>query len=91
MQIRQAGVGDGVSVRDLHFSAFPEMERKAVAALAMNLLAERTTPETFALVAETDDTLVGHISFSPVARVNTNGFLGYILAPLAGESKRGRS
>lgn len=83
MQIRQAGLRDCDSVRDLYLFTFPEIEREAVAALAINLLTARTTPETFALVAETDDILIGHIAFSPVTRIDTDKFLGYILAPLA--------
>jgi predicted N-acetyltransferase YhbS len=52
-------------VRRLYLSAFSDVEREAVAGLAVNLLAETTTPATFALVAETDDNLVGHVGFSP--------------------------
>ncbi len=54
-----------------------------MAGLAVNLLAEKTTPETFALVAEVDEIVVGHISLSPVFCIDTDKFQGYILAPLA--------
>jgi putative acetyltransferase len=83
MVIRQAQLEDRDRLLDLYVSAFSDAERDAVAGLAVNLLAEETTPETFALVAEVDDRLVGHVGFSPVAHTNTDTFVGYILAPLA--------
>ncbi|MEA5465979.1 GNAT family N-acetyltransferase [Leptothoe sp. PORK10 BA2] len=83
MHIRLASLLDRDSIRCLHLSAFPEEEREAVAALAVNLLAEKTTPETFAFVAETDHIVMGHIAFSPVSDINTDKFQGYLLAPLA--------
>lgn len=83
MQARQAQLQDRDRVRDLYLSTFPDDERESVAALAINLLTEKTTPETYALVVETDDTLVGHVSFSPVTCIETNNNLCYILAPLA--------
>jgi len=83
MHIRLASPRDRDSVRSLHLSAFAEEERQEVATLAVNLLAEKTIPETFALVAEADNIVVGHIAFSPVSRVSTDNYQGYILAPLA--------
>lgn len=83
MRIRQAQLKDRDRVRRLYLSAFSEVEREAVAGLAVNLLAENTNPTTFALVAETDDNLVGHVGFSPVVHTNADNFVGYILAPLA--------
>ena len=83
MHIRPASLLDRDGVTSLHLAAFPEEEREAVAALAVNLLAEETNPETFALVAEADDIVVGHIAFSPVSQTNTDKYQGYILAPLA--------
>lgn len=83
MYIRPASLLDRDSVNGLYLSAFPKEEREAVAALAVNLLAEKSIPETFALVAEVDDLVVGHISFSPVSRIDTDKFQGYLMAPLA--------
>ena len=83
LQIRQAGIRDCVAVQDLYLLAFPEEEREAVAALAVNLLADTSTPDTFALVAEADEAVVGQICFSPVGSSNADSLLGYLLAPLA--------
>lgn len=83
MRIRQAQLEDRDRVRRLYLSAFSEVEREAVAGLAVNLLAETTTPATFALVAETDDNLVGHVGFSPLSGTKTDDPVGYLLAPLA--------
>ncbi|MBE9029831.1 N-acetyltransferase [filamentous cyanobacterium LEGE 11480] len=83
IQTRQAQLHDRDRVRDIHLAAFPDAERKAVAELAVNLLAEQKTTETFALVAEADGNLIGHVVFSPVMCVDTGNDLGYILAPLA--------
>lgn len=83
MHIRTASRKDQDSIRCLHLSAFSEEEREEVATLAVNMLAEKTNPETFSLVAEANDIVVGHISFSPVSRINSDKFQGYILAPLA--------
>lgn len=83
MHIRTATNLDLDSIRDLYLSAFPEDEREIVSNLAINLLAEETSPQTFSLVAEKDHTVVGHISFSPIPLKNDDDFLGYILAPLA--------
>ena len=51
--------------------------------LAINLLSEKSTPPIISLVAEIEGTVVGHVTFSPVAVENNKNFLGYILAPLA--------
>jgi len=83
MHIRTATNKDLDNIRDLHLSAFPEDEREVVANLAINLLAEETSPQTFALVAENDRIVVGHIAISPVSLKNNDDFQGYILAPLA--------
>lgn len=83
MQIRRAQLGDRDRVRQLYVAAFSGVEREAVAGLAINLLAETTTPATLSLVAETKNDLVGHVGFSPVACSRTGHGVGYILAPLA--------
>jgi len=81
-QIREAKSLDREDIRKVHLSAFPEEEREPVAALAVDLLDETTTPETFALVAEVDGELVGHIGFSPCTIEGDGNWSGYILAPL---------
>jgi putative acetyltransferase len=80
--IREATKLDRESIREVHSCAFSEDEKRIVAALAVNLLGEETTPETIALVAEIDGEVVGHIAFSPVTVDNNEKWKGYILAPL---------
>jgi len=80
--IRFATDRDSRGISEVHSTAFPGPEGQVVASLAIKLLNEKTTPETFSLVAELDGTVVGHIAFSPVT-IDANGnWTGYILAPL---------
>jgi len=82
VSIRIATSQDRDDVRDVHLCAFPEGEREIVSKLAINLLSERTTPQTISLVAETEGAVVGHVAFSPVIIDNNENLQGYILAPL---------
>ena len=82
IKIREAQQIDLESIREVCLQAFPEGEQQLVAALAVNLLDEETEPETFALVADVDGGVVGHVAFSPVA-IGRPNWTGYILAPLA--------
>ena len=82
MSIRIATSLDRDAVRDVYLCAFPEGEREIVSKLAINLLSERTTPQTISLVAETKGAVVGHVAFSPVTIDNNEKLQGYILAPL---------
>jgi putative acetyltransferase len=82
MNIRMATNQDRDDVQRVHLCAFLEGEREIVSKLAINLLSEKTTPQTISLVAETDGAIVGHIAFSPVIIDNNEIFQGYILAPL---------
>jgi putative acetyltransferase len=83
MHIRTAINSDLDGIREVHLCAFPEGEREIVSKLAIDLLAENTTPQTISLVAETDNPVVGHVAFSPVKFDNNDKLQGYILAPLA--------
>jgi putative acetyltransferase len=82
MNIRIATNQDRDDVQRVHLCAFPEGEREIVSKLAIDLLSEKTTPQTISLVAETDGAIVGHIAFSPVTIDNNENFRGSILAPL---------
>lgn len=82
VSIRAATCTDLDDVRDVHLCAFPEDERHIISALAVNLLSERTIPETISLVAETEGTVAGHAAFSPVKIGHNENLQGYILAPL---------
>ena len=85
MHIRIATSLDCDAIREVHLRAFPKEESEIISKLAIDLLLEETTPQTFSLVAETGGTVVGHVAFSPVAIENSNNknVQGYILAPLA--------
>lgn len=83
MHIRIATSLDRDDIFTIYLSAFPENEKDIVSKLAVDLLVESTIPQTISLVAETDNAVVGHISFSPVKIDNNDNLQGYILAPLA--------
>ena len=82
-QIRPALPDDRDAIEAVYLAAFPAEEGETVAALAVELLEARTDPDSFALVAESDDGLVGHIAFSPVVLEGDDRFRGVLLAPLA--------
>ncbi len=81
-RIREATRLDLESIREVHSRAFAEGERQIVSTLAVNLLSNETSPETIALIAERNGTVVGHIAFSPVTIDGNEAWTGYILAPL---------
>ena len=83
MRIRAATSLDRDAIRGIYMAAFPEGERETVAELAVSLLSESTVPETLSLVTETEERVVGHVSFSPVTIGLCGKRHGYILAPLA--------
>ncbi|MGB5324912.1 MAG: N-acetyltransferase [Pseudomonadales bacterium] len=74
---------DSDNICQLYSRTFPDSESESVAMLASNLLHEITCPETFALVAEQDNAVAGHIAFSPVTVERNESLRCYILAPLA--------
>ena len=82
MNIRIATNQDRDDIKRVHLRAFAEGESEIVSKLAIDLLCEKTTPQTISLVAEIDGAIVGHIAFSPVTIDNNENFQGYILAPL---------
>ena len=82
MLIRLATSLDRDDIRSVHWSAFAEDEREIVSELAVNLLAEESTPQTISLVAEAEGIVVGHVAFSPVTIDSNENVQGYILAPL---------
>ena len=83
ISIREAASDDLADIQAIYSSAFDDDEKNQVARLAANLLNEEIHPETFALVAEQADQLVGHVGLSPVMFDSINSLSGYILAPLA--------
>lgn len=82
MNIRIAAKQDRDDIQQVHLCAFPEGEREVVAKFAIDLLIEKTTPQTISLVAEIDGLIVGHIAFSPVRIDGNEEFQGFLLGPL---------
>jgi putative acetyltransferase len=82
MRIRIATSLDRDDIHNVHLCAFPESERDIVSKLAINLLFEKTIPQTISLVAETEGSVIGHVAFSPVTIDDNENLQGYILAPL---------
>ena len=78
--IREATASDQSAIRGLYLAAFQASEREEVAALAQTLLADATSH--LHLLAEEDQTAIGHVSFSPVYSQSTGDLLGSLLAPL---------
>jgi putative acetyltransferase len=83
MNIRLATNQDRDDIKRVYSSAFPDGESGIVAKIAIDLLSENQTPQTISLVAEIDDSVVGHVAFSPVGIGDDGHCLAYILAPLA--------
>ena len=82
MHIRLATNLDRDDIVKAYLRTFHEDEKDIVSQLAIDLLFENTTPKTISLVAKTNNSIVGHVAFSPVKIDNDGNFLGYILAPL---------
>jgi putative acetyltransferase len=74
---------DHNDIKKIYLVAFPKGENEIVSKLAIDLLCENSTPQTISLIAETHDSVVGHVAFSPVVITNNENCLAYILAPLA--------
>ena len=87
--LRKANQDDTPAIKEIYTSAFPENESDSVTNVAISLLEdcnncdENPSKVCHSLVALRKDTVVGHISFSPVADAHDKDFRGYILAPLA--------
>ncbi|MEN8445795.1 MAG: N-acetyltransferase [Cyanobacteria bacterium J06555_13] len=82
MNIRAATLLDRDAIHRVHWAAFAEDERSLVAQLAVDLLAEETSPKIISLVAELENSIVGHVAFSPVRLDSNDNFRGFILGPL---------
>lgn len=83
MNIRIATNQDCNDIKRIYSSAFLKGENEIVAKLAIDLLSENTTPHTHSLIAEIDNSVVGHVAFSSVGIDNNRHCQAYILAPLA--------
>lgn len=83
MIIRIASKKDSEDIQDIYLSAFTGNENEIVAGLAINLLSEETNPPIISLLAEYDQQVVGHVSYSPVTADDNESWQAYILAPIA--------
>lgn len=83
MNIRMATNLDRDEIKRVYPSAVPEGENAIVAKLAIDLLSENATLQSISLIAETDDSVVGHLVFSPVEIYKNEICRAYTLAPLA--------
>ena len=81
MKIRKATRNDADAIRSVHLAAFPEVERNLISDVAVKMLSEEASPPVLSLVAEVDDTIIGHIAFSPVTSSDTKEHLGYFSHP----------
>ncbi len=83
MKIRSATIADSEAIKALYINAFPDEESALVSKLAIELLGEVSAFNIINLVALSQNTIVGHIAYSPVTIENDNEPSAYILAPLA--------
>lgn len=83
MAISLTTAQDRSAIEHVYLAAFPDEDGATVAQLALDLLAEQTLPDTLSWVAKEDDTVIGHVAFSPVSVQGHPQCQGYILAPLA--------
>lgn len=88
MNIRRAQKEDEGDICSIDLEAFPAEERDAIADLSAQLLGEASTPETINLVADEEEVLLGHVTFSPIFRKDDGSHCGYVLAPLAVKPSR---
>ena len=64
-------------------TAFLDEENKVIMNLAQELSNEITTPSIKSLIAETDNQVIGYVSYSPIFLKSDTSISGYILSPLA--------
>lgn len=83
MKIRSANIKDSERIKNLYLQAFDDSEAGLVSDIAINLLQEKSTINIISFVAIENNTIIGHIAFSPVFLESNNENFGYILAPLA--------
>ena len=63
-------------------TAFLDEENKVIMNLAQELSNEITTPSIKSLIAETDNQVIGYVSYSPIFLKSDTSISGYILSPL---------
>ena len=82
MKIRQSTESDLTAIRNIHMSAFGQVQGQEIVELVNNLLNDATAKPLLSLVAEIDGRIVGHILFT-VAKLQPNQEVSVrILAPL---------
>ena len=83
MNIRLAQETDLGPILKVIETAFSDEENKLIMNLVVELSEETTSPSIKSLVAEVDNQVIGHMSFSPIFLKSDSSISGYILAPLA--------
>ena len=81
-KIRAASKADTDALCNLSHQAFGAEEDGLIAAFARDLLVTDSTPPTFVLIAEAEQTAIGFVGFSPVFMADSDKPQAYILAPL---------
>ena len=74
---------DWDSIHKVIETAFLDEENKVIMNLAQELSNEITTPSIKSLIAETDNQVIGYVSYSPIFLKSDTSISGYILSPLA--------
>lgn len=83
MIIRPSKNDDLESIASLYEDAFGEHDGKVIAQLALDIIEDETAVPFLSIVAENHNSIVGHITFSPVVIEGEKELSTYILAPLA--------
>ena len=88
MNIRPAKAADLNSIQKVIKAAFSGEESRVINEFAANLSIEIISPPIKSLVAESQNQVIGYVSYSPVFLKTSSGISGYILAPLAVSPER---
>lgn len=83
MNIRTATLNDIDGIKQVYHDSFNPSEAEVIGDLAIELLNETPEEAIHSLLAEENNEIIAHVSFSPVYSVSNNQHLGHILSPLA--------
>lgn len=83
MQIRPSTSADFDAIHALHLAAFDESEAETVANLACDILTDESAEPLISLVADENQSIIGHIVFSAMSIQDADDVNAAILAPLA--------
>jgi len=80
---RNSNQEDNDAICKLHVESFGNEEGPAIARLALEILNFKTKDPIYSFVIENNESILGHIVFSPVTIEGCEKTKAYILAPLA--------